>query len=53
MTPPAERAKQNSRQSRKLKLKQQLRKRGVAEKKRKLKRQRRRSELEKLLNVLK
>ena len=50
--PPAGHTKQSSRLSKKLKSMRQPRKRGVREKK-KLKRQRRRSELEKLLNVLK
>ena len=53
MMPPAGHAKQSSRLSKKLKPKQQLRKRDVREKKKKLKRQRRRSELGKLLSVLK
>jgi hypothetical protein len=52
MMPSAGHAKQSSRLNKKLKLKQQLRKRGVGEKK-KVKKQRRRSELGKLLNVLK
>jgi len=51
--PPAGHAKQSSRLSKKLKPTQQLKKRSVGEKKKRLKRRQRRSELRKLLNVLK
>jgi len=51
--PPSGHAKQSSRPSKKLKPRQQLRKKGVGEKKKKPKRRQGRSELRKLLNVLK